>query len=191
MLYQKNGIIRDKSRIVIDKDGCKVVNPTDEMIAADGWLPYEPAPYEPSPTVDYQIRKMLLDQFNGRTDISDAEALKRPLLVYSWDTYVGKMLAAGQVVSHDGKLWRVRQDVAAVLEGQAPSMDTAALYEVIEVEAEGTKDDPIAYTPPMEIFSGKYYTEGGVLYLCTRDSGQALSHDLSALVGLYVEIEAN
>lgn len=29
---------------------------------------------------------------------------------------------------------------------------------------------------------------GGVLYKCTRDGGQALSHDLAALVGLYVEI---
>ena len=47
-------------------------------------------------------------------------------------------------------------------------------------------DDPIAYVPPMEIFNGKYYMQGGVKYLCTRDSGTALSHDLSALVGLYV-----
>lgn len=38
----------------------------------------------------------------------------------------------------------------------------------------------------MEIFNGKYYTQGGVKYLCTRDSGTALTHDLSALVGLYV-----
>ena len=131
---------------------------------------------------------MLLEQYNERTDISDEEALKRPLLVYSWDTYMGRSLAAGQVVSHDGKLWRVRQAVAAVLENQPPSLDTAALYEVIEVEAAGTQDDPIPYTPPMEIFNGKYYTQDGVLYKCTRDSGQALSHDLAALVGLYVEV---
>ena len=30
--------------------------------------------------------------------------------------------------------------------------------------------------------------DGGVLYKCTRDSGQALTHDLAALVGLYVEV---
>ena len=78
--------------------------------------------------------------------------------------------------------------MAAVLENQPPSLDTAALYEVIEVEPAGTQDDPIPYMPPMEIFNGKYYTQGGVLYKCTRDSGQALSHDLSALVGHYVEV---
>lgn len=183
--YIKDNVIRERHRIVIVKDGLQTVNPTEEMVLADGWQPYTPP--EPQPTIDDQLRDMVLEQYNGRTDITDEEALKRPLLVYSWDTYVGRSLAASQVVSHDGKLWRVRQAVAAVLENQPPSLDTAALYEVIEVEAAGTQDDPIPYTPPMEIFNGKYYTQGGVLYKCTRDSGQALTHDLAALVGLYVE----
>ena len=73
------------------------------------------------------------------------------------------------------------------MDNQPRSLPTAALYEVIEVEPAGTQDDSIQYTPPMEIFNGKYYTQGGVLYKCTRDSGQALTHNLSDLVGLYVE----
>ena len=187
-LYIKDGTIRDRSRIVIIKDNFQIINPTEEMVLSDGWQPYTPPqPGEPQPTITDQLRDMVLEQYNGRTDITDEEALKRPLLVYSWNTYVGKSLAAGQVVSHDGKLWRVRQDVAAVLDNQPPSLATAALYEVIEVEPAGTQDDPIQYTPPMEIFNGKYYTQGGVLYKCTRDSGQALTHNLSDLVGLYVE----
>lgn len=187
--YIKDNVIRERHRIVIVKDGLQIINPTEEMVLADGWISYSPpAPPEPQPTITDQLRDMVLEQYNGRTDITDEEALKRPLLVYSWDTYVGKSLAAGQVVSHDGKLWRVRQDVATVLENQPPSLATAALYEVIEVEPAGTQDDPIQYTPPMEIFNGKYYTQGGVLYKCTRDSGQALTHDLAALVGLYVEV---
>lgn len=187
-LYIKDGTIRDRSRIVIIKNDIQIINPTEEMVLADGWISYSPpAPPEPQPTITDQLRDMVLEQYNGRTDITDEEALKRPLLVYSWDTYMGRSLAAGQVVSHDGKLWRVRQAVAAVLENQPPSLDTAALYEVIEVEAAGTQDDPIPYTPPMEIFNGKYYTQCGVLYKCTRDSGQALTHNLSDLIGLYVE----
>lgn len=186
--YIKDNVIRERRRIVIVKDGLQTINPTEEMVLADGWQPYTPPELaEPQPTIDDQLRELLLEQYNGRTDITDEEALKRPLLVYSWDTYIGKALAKGQVVSHGGKLWRVRQDVAAVLEGQGPSLDTAALYEVIEVEPAGTKDDPIPYTPPMEIFSGKYYTDGGVLYRCTRDSGQALNNAMAELVGIYVE----
>lgn len=51
----------------------------------------------------------------------------------------------------------------------------------------GTKDDPIPYAPPMEIFKDKYYTQSKVLYKCIRDSGQPLSHNLSDLVGNYLE----
>lgn len=189
MLYIKDGKIRDGSRIVIRKGGFQIISPSEEMILADGWEQYtHPAvePAEPEPTVDEQVRELILEQYNKRTDITNEDALKRPLLVYAWESYIGKSLTTGQIVSHDGTLYRVRQDISAVLADQYPSLDTAALYEAIEVEASGTADDPIAYVPPMEIFNGKYYTQGGVLYLCTRDSGTALSHDLSALVGLYV-----
>lgn len=36
-------------------------------------------------------------------------------------------------------------------------------------------------------FNGKFYTQDGVKYKCTRDSGTPLSHDLKDLVGTYVE----
>lgn len=189
MLYTKDGIIRDGNRIVIKKDGFQVISPTEEMILADGWEPYTPPvvePTEPEPTVDEQVRELILEQYNKRTDITDEDALKRPLLVYAWESYIGKSLTNGQIVSYNDTLYRVRQDISAVLADQYPSLVTAALFEAIEVEASGTADDPIAYVPPMEIYNGKYYTQGGVIYLCTRDSGTALSHDLSALVGLYV-----
>lgn len=52
---------------------------------------------------------------------------------------------------------------------------------------DGTEDDPIPYTPPMELFNGKFYTQDGVKYKCTRDSRTPLSHDLKDLVGTYVE----
>ena len=189
MLYIKDGVIRDGSRILIRKGGFQIISPSEEMILADGWEQYTPPavePAEPEPTVDEQVRELILEQYNKRTDITDEDALKRPLLVYAWESYIGKSLTNGQIVSYNDTLYRVRQDISAVLADQYPSLDTAALFEAIEVEASGTADDPIAYVPPMEIFNGKYYTQNGVLYLCTRDSGTALSHDLSALVGLYV-----
>ena len=40
----------------------------------------------------------------------------------------------------------------------------------------------------MEIFDSKYYTQVCVLYECTRDSGQVLSHNLSDMIELYVEL---
>ena len=190
MLYKKDGKIKERSRIIIFKDDQQIINPTDEMVIADGWVKY----VAPDPVVDNssemskQLQDALLDQYNKRTDITDEDALKRPLLVYEWDTYIGKSLKTGQIVSYKSKLYRVRQDISTVIEGWAPQLSTASLYEVIEVESAGTINDPIHYTPPMEIFNGKYYTQNGVKYKCIRDSQTALSHNLADLVALYVEV---
>lgn len=190
MLYKKDGKIKERSRIIIFKDDQQIINPTDEMVIADGWVKY----VAPDPVVDNsseiskQLQDALLDQYNKRTDITDEDALKRPLLVYEWDTYIGKSLKTGQIVSYKSKLYRVRQDISTVIESYAPQLSTASLYEVIEVESAGTIDDPIPYTPPMEIFNGKYYTQNGVKYKCIRDSQTALSHNLADLVALYVEV---
>ena len=190
MLYKKDGKIKERSRIIIFKDDQQIINPTDEMVIADGWVKY----VHPDPVVDNssemskQLQDALLDQYNKRTDITDEDALKRPLLVYEWDTYIGKSLKTGQIVSYESKLYRVRQDISTVIEGWAPQLSTASLYEVIEVASAGTIDDPIPYTPPMEIFNGKYYTQNGVKYKCIRDSQTALSHNLADLVALYVEV---
>lgn len=190
MLYKKDGKIKERSRIIIFKDDQQIINPTDEMVIADGWVKY----VAPDPVVDNssemskQLQDALLDQYNKRTDITDEDALKRPLLVYEWDTYIGKSLKTGQIVSYESKLYRVRQDISTVIEGWAPQLSTASLYEVIEVASTGTIDDPIPYTPPMEIFNGKYYTQNGVKYKCIRDSQTALSHNLADLVALYVEV---
>lgn len=67
-----------------------------------------------------------------------------------------------------------------------PGVPTAALYEAIDEEHSGTIDDPIPFTQPMEIFNGKYYSQNGKVYLCTRDSGKPLAFNLADLVGLYV-----
>lgn len=190
MLYKKDGKIKERSRIIIFKDDQQIINPTDEMVIADGWVKY----VAPDPVVDNssemskQLQDALLDQYNKRTDITDEDALKRPLLVYEWDTYIGKSLKTGQIVSYKSKLYRVRQDISTVIESYAPQLSTASLYEVIEVASAGTIDDPIPYTPPMEIFNGKYYTQNGVKYKCIRDSQTALSHNLADLVALYVEV---
>lgn len=120
--------------------------------------------------------------------LTDSESLKVKSLYPDWAEYIDESLSKGMKVNYKEHLYKVRQDIPMVLESQYPGMATAALYEVVVETASGTKDDPIPYTPPMEIFKNKYYTQNDVLYICTRDSGQALTHDLSSLVGLYVNV---
>lgn len=189
-IYEKNGEVKNANKIVIITDEFQIINPTEEMILADGWVEYVPPVVEPQPYRKSEgeiIKEIVLNQYNSRTDIADEEALDNALVIYNWDKYIGKILKAGQVCVHDDKVWRSRQE-HTVLEVYPPSIDTASLYEVVELLPTGEKDDPIPYNPPMEIFSGKYYTQNDILYLCNRSSEVAISHNLSDLVGLYVEI---
>lgn len=120
-------------------------------------------------------------------ELSDKEALKRKRLYPEWASFIGESLNSGFKVQHDDKLYKVRQPIAVVLEDQYPSENTAALYEEINETAAGTLDDPIPYNGNMELFEGLYYSQAGVTYKCIRSTGTAVSHDLSALVGIYVQ----
>lgn len=122
-----------------------------------------------------------------RTDLTDEQVLAMPDLFDDWAEHIDKEVPQGMVLNYGGKQWRVRQK-HTVQKIYPPSLQTASLYGIVDRAHEGTADDPIPYAPPMEIFEGKYYTQNGVKYKCTRNSGQELTHDLSALVGIYVEI---
>lgn len=123
----------------------------------------------------------------NRIDLTDNEALSVKDFYPTWGSKIGDNVEQGYKMTYGENLWKVRQN-HLIQEIYPPSLATAALYEVIEEQHEGSSEDPIPYVPPMEIFGGKYYTQNGVKYRCTRDSGIALSHDLNALVGLYVEL---
>ena len=123
----------------------------------------------------------------NRIGLTNNEALSVKEMYPRWEDKVGSTIEVGFITLYDGNLWKARQ-THMVMEAYPPSIHTASLYEVINEEHKGTMDDPIPYTPPMEIFAGKYYSEDGVIYLCTRDSGTALSHRLNDLINIYVEI---
>lgn len=180
-------VVKAANRIVVQTDDAQIFNPTEEMILADGWVEYVEQPITRTKSRIQVVQELVVKQFNDRTDITNEEALDYAVIVYPWERHIGKELAVGKVVSHDNKLWRVRQTHTALY---APSLDTAALWEVIDKEHEGTADDPIPYAPPMEILEGKHYIDNGVVYFCTRGSGTALTHSLADLVGIYVELYA-
>lgn len=201
--YIKDGIIKPRNQIVLhgtriikDKDGndkivkTQILNPREEMLLADGWVEYAEPTVEPTTPKKSRMQVMqeiVLEQYNARTDIPNEEALDRSVVIFDWENYIGKTLNEGQCVVFNEEVYRVRQ-THTVQEHCAPSLDTASLYEVIVLTATGTENDPIPYTPPMEIEEGKYYTQYNVLYKCTRSSGTALAHDLYDLRGHYVEL---
>jgi hypothetical protein len=118
--------------------------------------------------------------------LTNNQALSVKEFYPKWEDKVGSTIESGYITLYQDNLWKARQTHTA-LEVYPPSVNTASLYEVVNEEHEGTIEDPIPYIPPMEIFNGKYYLQNGVTYKCIRDSGTALAHDLSSLIGIYVE----
>lgn len=182
-------VIKKAKNIVVrtTKNGKKVqvFFPSEELILADGWKVYTPPVTEHKKSRLQIVQELVVKQYNERTDISNNEALEYMAIIYDWSEYIGEELTEGKVVIYEDKPWRARQ-THTVQEIYPPSLDTASLYEAIDKEHEGTLEDPIPYTPPMEIFEGKYYTENDTLYKCIRNSDIALTHSLEALLNNYV-----
>lgn len=105
----------------------------------------------------------------------------------------GDSVVKGAKFTFEDKLYAVLQD-HTILSHYYPGVDTAALYVEVtpdyteEGEEYGTLENPIPYEGNMVLENGKYYTQDGVVYLCTRDSINPVYHALSALVGQYVEV---
>lgn len=122
------------------------------------------------------------------TPLTDNQAISVKNLHPEWKEFIGKSLSTGFRVLHEDALYKVRQDISVVLENQPPSIDTAALYEEINETHDGIKTDPIPYNNNMALELGKYYIQDDIIYMCTRDTGQAVYQDLSDLVGIYAQI---
>lgn len=118
-------------------------------------------------------------------ELDDTEAAKIPLCYDAWTT--DKAYQVGDRVECDGKLWKCRQAHTSQ-ENWKPSINTASLWEVINVENAGTLEDPIPYDQTMTVYNGKYYLEEGIIYKCIRDSGQPLYATCASLVGNYFEV---
>lgn len=120
-------------------------------------------------------------------ELDDTQAAKLSLCYDHWTT--DKAYKVGDRVLCDGKLWKCRQAHTSQ-ENWKPSINTASLWEVINVQNAGTLDDPIPYDQTMTVYNGKYYLEEGIIYKCIRDSGQPLYATCASLVGNYFEVAA-
>lgn len=126
--------------------------------------------------------------------LEDSVALTAVELFPYWKVLVEKAEKAskGFRFQHEGKLYRTEQPEYIFAEYYIPgTAGTESLFSLVDVTHSGTREDPIPFEKNMEIFEGLYYTQYDVLYRCIRSSGQPLYHDLSLLVGNYVEVVSN
>lgn len=97
-----------------------------------------------------------------------------------------KPMPLGYKVSYEGSLFEVIQPHTSQADW-TPKV-AKSLFKVVQVEADGSIDDPIVWESGMVLEDGKYYMDGDVMYKATRDSGNPLYYSLSDLVGTYVEV---
>lgn len=132
-----------------------VENNNFEYFESDDYIPIEGV----ESLEEIQMLKDSLDKASikvNRLNLSDNEALSVKEVYPRWESFIDKTIEKGFITLYDGNLWKARQ-THTVLEIYPPSINTASLYEVIVKTHTGDIDDPIPYTPPMEIFNGKYY----------------------------------
>lgn len=170
----------------------QIINPSEEILLAAGWLEYIPPEPEPVDTTKYEpytdevvakIKQLMQEQVAQQ---SDEEALENIELFPTWQSKIGIQVSQGDRLYFDDKLFKV-------LQTHTPQEDwrpdtTASLYVQVVLEGDqGTINNPIPYSLNMELVEGKYYIEDEVKYLCTR--GIAASYwPLRDLVGQYVEV---
>lgn len=164
-----------------------------EILASPDWTPEEGAAADPSVTSDYGVVAGVLNaEKSVRADIqtmglTDTESLKVKDLYPEWESKMGQQVNAGEKYRYDGRLWKVLQQ-HTVQETWKPGEGTESLYTEVTESHAGTKEDPIPYNNNMELENGKYYSQDGVTYLCTRDTGIPVYNALKDLVGIYVEV---
>lgn len=131
-----------------------------------------------------EVQAALVTAQINTIEVDDATALRWRVLYPAWTP--GTAYGAGDKVQRMDKLYRCLQGHTSQA-GWEPEATASLWTEVCESHA-GTADDPVPYSGNMALEAGKYYTQDGVKYHCTRDTGIPVYNPLSELVGLYVEV---
>lgn len=136
------------------------------------------------PLSENEVLSMFLRQSVNTITVDDQTALR--MMDYYPAFAAGMTVSTGDKLTYGGKLYRV-------ITGHTTQADwtpdvTASLFVRIDEEHDGSEFDPIPYDGNMALENGKYYTQGGVTYICTRETGTAVYQALSELVGVYVEV---
>ena len=119
--------------------------------------------------------------------LPDETALTAKELYPSWEELVssGQLIKVNYKFTFGGKFYRTLQ-AHTFQRNWVPGQGTESLYAQIDETHAGTVEDAIPYTGNMALEAGRYYSQNGETYLCIRDTGGHVYHNLADLVGLYV-----
>lgn len=117
--------------------------------------------------------------------LDDSDAVNAPQLYKEWKP--GIEYKAGHKLLRHGRVCVVNENQGHVSQVGWEPENAHSVFRFIDETHAGTAGDPIPYEGNMALEAGKYYSQNGVIYLCTRDTINPVYHELVYLVGQYVE----
>ena len=146
------------------------------------------------PLTESEVYAMIVRQQINTVAVDEQTALRMIGYYPDWQELCQTAAVAekaGFRFTHNGKLYKTIDPGYAFVAHYIPGEGTESLFERIDEEHDGSEFDPIPYDGNMALSAGLYYTQDGVLYLCTRDTVNPVYHALRNLVGIYVEVINN
>ena len=144
------------------------------------------------PLTEQEVTAMIIRQQVNTLEVDDSTALRMRRYYPTFTELVGQTVSQGTKFraddSEDAVLYKTIQPELTIQAHYPPGVGTESLYTRIDETHDGTKYDPIPYDGNMALESGKYYTQSGMTYLCSRDTVNPVYNALSELVGIYVEV---
>ena len=140
------------------------------------------------PMTESEVSRLLIAQQINSLTVDDNTALRMAEFYPEWKDLIGTTVdKAGFKFTHKGQLYKTIPEQHSFQADWVPGEGTESLYTRIDESHAGTLSDPIPYSGNMALEAGKYYSQDGAVYLCTRDTVSPVYSALADLVGLYVE----
>ena len=175
MKIYENGIIRE-------------ITPAETIAMQDAVAQAE-AEEKRRPLSSSEVQEMLVRQQINTLTVDDQTALRMTAFYPEWNYLIGQTVDKAEYkFQHNGKLYKTIPANHTFQADWVPGVGTESIYVRIDETHDGTKYDPIPYDGNMALESGKYYTQSGMTYLCSRDTVNPVYNALSELVGIYVEV---
>ena len=141
------------------------------------------------PLTAEEVTAMLIRQQINSLAVDDNTALRMAEFYPEWKDLIGTTVDnPGFKFTHKGRLYKTIPEQHTFQADWVPGAGMESLYTRIDESHAGTLTDPIPYSGNMALEAGKYYSQNGLVYLCTRDTVNPVYNALADLVGMYVEI---
>lgn len=169
-----NGIYRDMT--------------AEEIAAMEAEAAHYKATERRRPMTAEEVTALLIRQQVNSLEVDDQMALRMVEFYPAWNGLIGQTVdKAGFRFTYGGKLYKTIPANHTFQAEWVPGVGTESLYTRIDETHDGSLYDPIPYEGNMALVSGKYYSQDGVVYLCSRDTVNPVYNPLRELVWIYVE----